>query len=152
MQFRELKVRKNPDCPVCSANPTITELIDYDEFCGVGRGNEVGEDVEHSEEITAVELKAKIDRGDKFTLVDVREPHEYAIAKIPTSKLIPLGTLAERVHELDTADEIVLQCKSGARSARALNQLKGLGFKKLKNLVGGITAWSTDVDPTVPKY
>ena len=152
MQFRELKVRKNPDCPVCGTHPTIKELIDYDEFCGIGRGNEEGEDVAESEEITAVELKAKIDRGDKFTLIDVREPHEYAIAKIPGSKLIPLGNIAERAHELDTADDIVLHCKMGGRSAKALNQLKGLGFKKLKNLTGGITAWSNDVDPSVPKY
>lgn len=152
MQFRELKVRKNPDCPVCGTNPTIKELIDYDEFCGIGRGNEQGEDVEENEEITAVELKAKMDRGDEFTLIDVREPHEYAIAQIPGAKLIPLATVAERAHELDTADEIVLHCKMGGRSAKALNILKQLGFKKLKNLTGGITAWSNDVDPSVPKY
>jgi len=152
MQFRELRVRKNPDCPMCGPNATIKELIDYDEFCGIGRGNEEGGDVEDSEEITAKELKAKMDRGDKFTLIDVREPHEYAIAQIPGSKLIPLATVAERAHELDTADDIVLHCKMGGRSAKALNVLKGLGFKKLKNLVGGITAWSDDVDPSVPKY
>ncbi|MGO8670378.1 MAG: molybdopterin-synthase adenylyltransferase MoeB [Capsulimonadaceae bacterium] len=152
MQFRELKVRKNPECPVCGANPTITELIDYEEFCNIGRGNEVSEEVEVSEEITAAELKEKMDRGDEFVLVDVREPHEYAIAKIPGSRLIPLATVVARAHELDTADEIVLHCKMGGRSAKALNQLKQLGFRKLRNLTGGITAWSNDVDPTVPKY
>ena len=152
MQFRELKLRKDPACPICGEHPTITELIDYDEFCGIGRGNEGGETLQESEEITATELKAKIDRGDNFTLVDVREPHEYAIAKIPGAKLIPLATVPERLHELDPDQEIVLQCKGGSRSARALDTLKQAGFKKLKNLVGGITAWSDDVDPTVAKY
>jgi len=152
MQFRELKVRKNPECPVCGPNATIKELIDYDEFCGVGRGGESAPEGIEREESSATELKAKMDRGDKFTLVDVREPYEYAICKIPGSKLIPLSTVAERAHELDKEGEIVLQCKSGRRSANALNQLKDLGFKHLKNLTGGITAWSDDVDPTVPKY
>lgn len=152
MSFRELKLRKNPECPVCGEHPTVTELIDYDEFCGIGRGNESAESVQDSEEITVQELKAKFDRGDKFVLVDVREPHEYSIARIPGSKLMPLGTVQQRTHELDTADEIILQCKSGARSARALQMLKTAGFKKLKNLKGGILAWSDEIDPSVPKY
>jgi adenylyltransferase/sulfurtransferase len=152
MSFRELKLRKNPDCPVCGEHPTVTKLIDYDEFCGIGRGNEEEVKMSDSEEISVKELKEKMDRGDEFVLVDVREPHEYAIAKIPGSKLIPLATVAERAHELDTADEIILQCKSGGRSARAMGVLKGLGFKKLKNLTGGITAWSNEIDPSVPKY
>ena len=152
MSFRELKLRKNPECPICSTHPTLTRLIDYDEFCGIGRGNEEGETLADSEEITARELKAKIDRGDKFTLIDVREPHEYAIAKIPGAKLVPLATVKDRLHEFDTADDIVVQCKMGGRSAQALQVLKQAGFKKVKNLVGGITAWSNDVDPTVPKY
>jgi adenylyltransferase/sulfurtransferase len=152
MQFRELKLRKNPECPICGTNPTIHELIDYQEFCGMGRGNEEGAELEESEEITAVELKAKMDRGDKFTLIDVREPHEWAIAKIPGAKLIPLATVPERLHELDSSEDIVLQCKGGTRSGKALQILKQAGFKKAKNLVGGITAWSNDVDPSVPKY
>ena len=152
MSFRELKLRKNPECPICSAHPTLTHLIDYDEFCGIGRGNESEETLADSEEITARELKAKIDRGDKFTLIDVREPHEYAIAKIPGAKLVPLATVKDRLHEFDTAGDIVVQCKMGGRSAQALQVLKQAGFKKVKNLVGGITAWSNDVDPTVPKY
>jgi len=152
MSFRELKLRKNPECPICGEHPTIDHLIDYDAFCGVGTGLDAETKVNETEEISATELKAKIDRGDKFTLIDVREPHEYAIGKIPGSKLVPLATLTERLHEFDTADDIVLQCKSGGRSARALATMKGAGFKKLKNLVGGITAWSNDVDQTVPKY
>ena len=104
------------------------------------------------EEITAKELDAKIKRGDKFTLVDVREPHEYAIARIPGSVLIPLGTVAERANELDPDSEIVLQCKGGVRSAQALGVLQQAGFKHLKNLKGGILAWSEDVDASVPKY
>jgi len=152
MSFRELKLRKNPECPICGENPTVTELIDYDEFCGIGRGNEAGEEVAVSEEITVQELKAKFDAGEKVVLVDVREPHEYAIARIPGSKLVPLGTVQQRVHEFDSADEIILQCKSGARSARALQMFKTAGFKKLKNLTGGITAWAEEIDPSVPKY
>jgi molybdopterin/thiamine biosynthesis adenylyltransferase/rhodanese-related sulfurtransferase len=153
MRFKELKLRKDPNCPICGTNPTVTELIDYEEFCGVGRGNEAPvEEEAPMQEITATELKAKIDRGDKFTLVDVREPHEYAIARIPGSKLIPLGTVADRTGDLDPEEEIVLQCKGGVRSAQALGILREKGFKKLVNLKGGILAWSEDVDPSVPKY
>ena len=104
------------------------------------------------EQITAKELKARQDRGDKFTLIDVREPYEYAIGHIPGSKLVPLGTIKERLHEFDTADDIVLHCKSGKRSSEALQIFKDAGFGKLHNLTGGILAWSDDVDPSVPKY
>jgi adenylyltransferase/sulfurtransferase len=152
MSFRELKLRKNPECPICGEHPTITELIDYEAFCGIGGPENKEAHLNKSEEITATELKAKFDRGDKFTLIDVREPHEYAIARIPGSKLVPLATVAERLHEFDTADDIILHCKSGMRSARALAVLKAAGFKKLQNLVGGITAWSKKVDPSVPLY
>ena len=151
MSFREFKVRKDPQCPICGEHPTITHLIDYDEFCGIGRGNE-GEPLTTNEEISAREVKAKQDRGDEFTLVDVREPYEYAIAKIPGAKLVPLGTVKDRLHEFDSSDEIVLHCKSGKRSAEALQMFRQAGFKKVKNLTGGITAWSEDVDPSVPKY
>ena len=154
MRFKELKLRKDPACPICGTNPTIDALIDYDEFCGVGRGNEspAEEATTPMQEITATELKAKIDRGDDFTLVDVREPYEYAIGSIPGSKLIPLATVSSRANELDPEQEIVLQCKGGVRSAQALEILRTQGFTKLINLKGGITAWSNDVDPTVPKY
>ena len=153
MRFKELKLRKDPDCPICGAHPTITELIDYEEFCGVGRGQESASSEDGSvPEITASELKAKMDRKEPFVLVDVREPNEYAIARIPGAKLIPLGQIAERASELDTADEIVLHCRSGVRSAQALRQLQQAGFKRLENLKGGILAWSDEVDPAVPKY
>lgn len=150
MKFRELKLRKNPDCPICGPNPTVTELIDYQEFCGVTPQHEVS--VGQEFEITPAELKAKMDRGDDFMLIDVREPEEYAIARIPGSRLIPRGTLPERVHELSSADDIVVHCKSGVRSGMAVDFLKQAGFRRVKNLVGGILRWSDDVDPTVPKY
>jgi molybdopterin/thiamine biosynthesis adenylyltransferase/rhodanese-related sulfurtransferase/molybdopterin converting factor small subunit len=150
MKFRELKLRKNPDCPICGVNPTIHKLIDYQEFCGVTHQPEV--EVGADFEITPLELKEKMDRGDQFVLVDVREPEEFAIARIPGSKLIPRATLPERLHELSTADDIVVHCKSGMRSGMAVEFMKQAGYRKVKNLVGGITRWSDDVDPSVPKY
>jgi len=150
MKFRELKLRKNPDCPICGENPTIRELIDYEEFCGVGLQEEVNLGSEF--EITPLELKAKLDRKDDFVLIDVREPEEYAIARIPGARLIPKATLPERLHELSTADEIVVHCRSGVRSGQSVEFLKQAGYRKVKNLVGGILRWSDDVDPTVPKY
>ena len=150
MKFRELKLRKNPECPICGENPTIHGLIDYEEFCGITHQPQV--DVGADFEITPVDLKAKIDRGDDFVLVDVREPEEYAICRIPGSKLVPLRTVAERLHELSSADEIVVHCRSGVRSGQAVEFMKQAGYRKVKNLVGGILRWSDDVDPTVPKY
>jgi len=153
MKFREVKLQKDPECPVCSANPSITKLIDYEQFCGIGLGQEEATvDTNGIPEITVQQLKAKIDKKEKFTLVDVREPHEYQIGKIPGSRLIPLGEIAVRAAELDTADEIILQCRSGGRSAKALQTLSGMGFKRLKNLRGGILAWSKEIDPSVPQY
>jgi sulfur-carrier protein adenylyltransferase/sulfurtransferase len=153
LTFKELKLRKDTDCPICGDHPTIDHLIDYNEFCGIGRGDEgPAGDGKPMEEISAVEVKAKMDSGEPFTLIDVREPYEYAIARIPGSKLVPLGTIEERLHEFDTADEIVLHCKSGKRSAEALRIMQSAGFKKLANLQGGILAWSRDVDPSVPTY
>jgi sulfur-carrier protein adenylyltransferase/sulfurtransferase len=152
MQFRELKLQKDPNCPICGPNRTITELIDYEEFCGI-RGEETApQEVEESEEMTVRELKARMDRGDRLTVIDVREPYEYAIARIPGTKLIPLGQIEERAGELDPNEEIILQCRSGKRSADALNRLKAKGFTRLKNLVGGVLAWSDEIDPKVPKY
>ncbi len=151
MSFRELKVRKDPACPLCGTNPSIKELIDYETFCGVGRGNE--EKFEAAgQEIDALTLKDWMDAKKKFVLVDVREPQEFEIAAIPGAKLIPLGQLAGRVSELDTADEIVLQCHHGSRSARAQAALAKFGFKKTYNLAGGIDAWATDVEPGMPRY
>src|SRR5579864_5184924 len=150
MRFRELKLRRNIDCPVCGDHPTIRELIDYQQFCGIP--NQTHEPVAAEGDIDPVEVKAKIDRGDPFVLIDVREPHEYQICKIPDAKLIPLGDLPKRVNELDSADEIVAHCKSGVRSAKAVDFLKQAGFKKVRNMKGGILAWSDKVDPSVPKY
>ncbi len=152
MKFRELKLKKDPNCPICGANATIHELIDYEEFCGI-RGEEApAQEIQQSEEITVQELKARMDRGEKLTVIDVREPYEFSIARIPGTTLIPLGQIAERSGELDPNEEIILHCRSGKRSADALNQLKAKGFTKLKNLTGGILAWSDDIDPTVAKY
>jgi len=149
MKFRELKLRRNPECPVCGDHPTVTKLIDYHQFCGVPQQAEAPKPVEG--DIDPVEVKARIDRGDKFRLLDVREPHEYQIARIPTSQLIPLGELPKRLSELDSTMEIVAHCKSGVRSAKAVDLLKQAGFHA-RNMKGGILAWSDKVDPTVPKY
>ncbi|HTA52094.1 MAG TPA: molybdopterin-synthase adenylyltransferase MoeB [Candidatus Acidoferrum sp.] len=150
MKFRELKLRKNPDCPVCGTHPTQKGLIDYAEFCGV-RGEEAPSTVTNIPEITPRELKARLDKGDDIYVLDVREPHEYQICNI-NGHLIPLGELPQRVHELDSSKEIVAHCKSGKRSAQAVEFLRGAGFKKIQNLKGGILAWSDEVDPSVPKY
>jgi sulfur-carrier protein adenylyltransferase/sulfurtransferase len=150
MRFRELKLRRNPECPVCGDRPTIRELIDYQEFCGIP--NQPHEPAPAEGDIEPAEVKAKMDRGDKFVLIDVREPHEYQICSIPNAKLIPLGDLPKRVNELNSADEIVAHCKSGMRSAKAVEFLKQSGFRKVRNMKGGILAWSDKVDPTVPKY
>ncbi|HEX7086657.1 MAG TPA: molybdopterin-synthase adenylyltransferase MoeB [Vicinamibacterales bacterium] len=152
MKFRELKLRKDPDCPVCGTNPTVKELIDYEQFCGVGPHAPQAEAGSQSDEITVTELKARMDRGDDVFVLDVREPHEYEINRIPGSTLIPLGDLPERFPELDANREIITQCKSGVRSARAANFLREHGFKNVKNLKGGILAWVDQVDPSQPKY
>src|SRR6266705_2283497 len=149
MKFRELKLRKNPDCPACGKNPTITKLIDYQEFCGI-RGEEAPAEVTASE-MQVEELKKRLDRGDDLFVLDVREPHEYQICNID-GHLIPLGDLPNRVNELDTSREIVAHCRSGVRSAKAVNFLRQAGFKKVHNLAGGILAWADRVDPKMPKY
>jgi adenylyltransferase/sulfurtransferase len=150
MKFRELKLRKNPECPVCGEHPTVTKLIDYAEFCGI-RGEEAPAPPTTVPEITPRELKARLDRGDDIYIVDVREPHEYQICNIG-GHLIPLGDLASRVNELDSSREIVAHCRTGKRSAQAAEFLLKAGFRKISNLKGGILAWSDEVDPSVPKY
>ncbi len=154
MNFREVKFRKNPKCPVCSDKPTITELIDYEAFCGLRRGDEAKENgaAMGVQEISVRELKQKMDRKEKFTLIDVREPSEYQINQIPGAKLIPLGNIAEHANELDTADDIIVHCHFGGRSAKAVDLLQKMGFRKVKNLAGGIDAWSQEVDPSCPRY
>jgi len=150
--FREFRIRKDPKCPICGDNPTIHQLIDYDQFCGIPQADAEAAKEMDVPSISPAELKAKLDRKEKFVLVDVREPYEYEICSIPGSKLIPLGELPARLSELDSADDIVLHCKVGGRSAKALRVLQEAGFRKLNNLKGGIAGWSEEVDPSVPKY
>lgn len=150
MKFRELRLRKDPDCPVCGPNATIKELIDYDEWCGVPSTPEAGLAGEFV--ITPEALKAKLDRREPVVLVDVREPMEWRINRIEGATLVPLATLPQRVNQISTADEIVLYCKMGSRSAQAVNFLRELGFRKVKNLAGGIDAWVERVDPSLPNY
>jgi sulfur-carrier protein adenylyltransferase/sulfurtransferase len=151
MRFRELKLRKNPECPACGEHPTITKLIDYAEFCGV-RGEEAASAAQTTvPEIAPRELKSRLDRGDELFILDVREPHEYQICNLG-GHLIPLGELSRRVNELDSSREIVVHCRSGKRSAEAVEFLRSAGFRKVLNLKGGILAWSDEVDPSAPKY
>ena len=151
MRFREFKLKKNPDCPICGAHRTIDKLIDYEEFCGI-RGEEAPVvSIAGMPEITPRELKARLDKGDDLYILDVREPHEYQICNL-NGHLIPLGELPRRVSELDSSREIVAHCRSGKRSADAVEFLRQAGFKKIWNLKGGILAWSDEVDPSVPKY
>ena len=152
MHFRELKLRKNPECPICGDHRTITKLIDYHQFCGVPQQPAKQESQLTESEIEVTAVKEKLDRGDKFVLIDVREPHEYQICHIPAAKLIPLGEIGKRLGELDPEADIVIHCKSGMRSARACGILKAAGFKHVRNMKGGILAWSDQVDPSVPKY
>jgi molybdopterin/thiamine biosynthesis adenylyltransferase/rhodanese-related sulfurtransferase/molybdopterin converting factor small subunit len=149
MSFRELKLRKNPECVVCGPHPTVTKLIDYEAFCGVTQQTAAAPGIP---EIPVEELKAMRDRGDDFVLVDVREPHEVAICALPESVKIPLGTLPANLSRLSTADEIVVHCKTGARSAKAVQLLHEAGFRKVRNLVGGIQSWAERIDPTMPRY
>ena len=149
MKFSELKIRKDPDCPVCGANPTVKELIDYEQFCGVRGGEQPV--AAGASEITPVELKKRLDSGEDIFILDVREPHEYEICNLQ-GHLIPLGELPKRVQELDPNREIVAHCKGGVRSAKAVAFLQEAGFKNVVNLSGGISRWAADVDPSMPKY
>ena len=148
MQFRTVKLRKDPTCPACGTHE-IRELIDYEQFCGISN---VPDPTEGVPEICPAELATRLTRGDDFDLIDVREPHEWTIGRLPQARLVPLGTLTEALPSLDSAREIVVYCKGGTRSARAVRQLQAAGFRKVWNLAGGILRWSEDVDPRVPKY
>jgi len=154
MHFRELKLRKDPDCPVCGTHPTVKKLIDYEQFCGLRPAASEAAPVSASNalEITAVELKQRLDRGDKLRIIDVREPNEWQINRIPGAQLIPLGEIPRRYAELDPEEEFVMQCKIGGRSAKAADFLRSVGFKRVLNLRGGILEWIDKVDPTLPKY
>ena len=170
MSFRTLKLRKNPECPVCGPNPTVTELIDYDQFCGIAPPTELGPlevaqnaavgsapVVDGIPQITVEQLKSKIDAREAFTLLDVREPHEVPIASLG-APLIPVGQIEQRVNEVsdlvagDKSAEIVLHCRSGARSQKAAVALHNAGFTNVQNLTGGILAWADKIDPTMAKY
>ncbi len=151
MKFTELKLKKDPDCPICGRTPTIKSLIDYEAFCGLRRGEhafELGEE----NEITATQLKQLIDSGERVNLIDVREPHEYEICRIEGSKLIPFSEIPNRLNELSLTDPYVFHCHIGARSASAVSFLRQLGFKNVKNLKGGIDAWAIEIDPSIPRY
>ncbi len=147
LEFRELKLEKDPDCPVCGRHPTVTELIDYEAFCGIG-----AEPPYDGVEVTANDLKGELNAGKPIVIVDVREPHEYEIARIDGAVLIPLGELPARLHELDDHADIVTHCHHGARSLKALEILKAAGFAKVRSLRGGIDAWAVNVDAEMPRY
>jgi rhodanese-related sulfurtransferase len=151
MRFRELKLRRDPECPVCGDHPTIKALVDYDAFCGITppQAQPVAAGVP---EVTVEELKKQLDRGDNVFVLDVREPNEYQICKIAGSKLIPLGELPLRVAELDRDREMVVHSKMGGRSAKAVALLQERGFTRVRNLKGGILAWIDRVDPSQSKY
>ena len=152
MSFDFVNLRKNPNCKICGPNPEVTELIDYEEFCGVpGHDHEEGS-VGGDWDIEVRQLAGKLQQGENIHLLDVREPHELEISRLDGADLIPLGQLAARLSELDSADEMVVFCKSGTRSARALELLASAGFRKVKNLKGGINAWAQEVDPSLPIY
>ena len=150
MRFRELKLRKNPDCVVCGKHPTVTKLIDYEEFCGL-RGQEQPVATTGIPEITVEELKQRLDAKDDLFILDVREPHEYQICNL-SGYLVPLNDLPKRVHELDPSKDMVVHCRSGVRSAKAVDFLRQAGFTKTRNLAGGILAWADRIDPKMPKY
>ncbi|HEU5341152.1 molybdopterin-synthase adenylyltransferase MoeB [Edaphobacter sp.] len=166
MNFRQLKLRKNPDCPVCGTHPTVTELIDYDQFCGIEKPTSVGPlevardkavadaaVVDGIPQISVEALKKKLDAKENVFVLDVREPHEYQIANLG-APLIPLGTIESRLSEIAAHknDEVIVHCRSGARSQKAAVALKAAGFTNVSNLTGGILAWADKIDPTMPKY
>jgi adenylyltransferase/sulfurtransferase len=150
MSFREMKLRKDPNCPICGENPTVTELIDYEEFCGTPQAN-AAEEKNGVPEITVQELKRKMDSGGGLNVLDVREPHEYEVANIG-AKLVPLGELPQRLAEFGRDENFAIHCKTGGRSAKAVKLLHDAGFQHVYNVKGGITAWSEEIDPSVPKY
>ena len=162
MRFRELTIRKNPECAICGPRPTVTELIDYESFCATGQESGVGgregalvssgEMLAHTAEVSVEELKAMRDRGDAVVLVDVREPHEWSISDLPGSVKIPLGTLAESLAKLSKDDEIVVYCRTGGRSGNAVQFLTQKGYGKAKNLVGGINKWAERIDRSLSRY
>jgi len=150
MRFREFKIRRSPKCPICSDRPTITELIDYEQFCGLRPAVQVAAPM--SAEINVLELKARMDRNESLFVVDVRNSNEFQIGRIPGTILIPLGDLPNRLSEIPKDREVIVHCKSGLRSGAAIEFLKSQGYTKLVNVTGGILEWSDKIDPSVPKY
>jgi adenylyltransferase/sulfurtransferase len=150
MTFREVKLRRDADCPICGDHPTIRALVDYDAFCGITPARPAS--APEIPEMTPEELKARLDRGDDLHVLDVREPHEHQICRIEGSTLMPLGQIAARAPELDPSRDLVVHCRSGTRSARAAALLRERGFTRVWNLRGGILGWIDRVDPTQPKY
>jgi molybdopterin/thiamine biosynthesis adenylyltransferase/rhodanese-related sulfurtransferase len=152
MRFRELRLRKNPDCPVCGDHPTVTKLIDYEQFCGIRPATKEESELKNGiPQLSVTDLKRRIDAGEDLFILDVREPFEYQIANIG-GKLIPQGEVPQRLNEIDRNREIIVHCKSGARSQRIAEYLKQQGYSEVVNVAGGILAWSNQVDPSVPKY
>jgi sulfur-carrier protein adenylyltransferase/sulfurtransferase len=152
MRFRELKLRKNPECPVCGLNPTVTQLIDYQQFCGITPETAEEKKLKNGiPQMTVKELKQRLDAGEDLLVLDVREPYEYQIANIG-GKLIPQNDVPQRLAEIDRDREIVVQCRTGARSQRIAEFLQQSGYPKVANLAGGIHAWSDEIDPSIPKY
>jgi len=153
MSFQEFKIRRNPRCPMCGDQPTIKALVDYDQFCGIrGQESPAAMPADAAGEITVEDLHRRLQQGDKVVILDVRNPEEYQICKIAGSTLVPLPVLPQRFGELDKSREMIVHCKSGMRSAKAIQFLKQQGFTKLKNLKGGILAWADKIDPRLPKY
>ena len=155
MRFRELKLSRDPECPVCGDNPSVTQLIDYERFCGIEPDEKGSASMSMEEsELTVVQLKEALDRGDQITLIDVREPYEWDIGNLGPqgAKIIPLGELPRRFGEIDSSSDVVVYCRSGARSGRAADFLRGQGFVRVRNLEGGILAWSDEIDPSIPRY
>ena len=150
MSFREMKLRKDPNCPVCGENPTVTELIDYQEFCGIPQAA-AAEQANGVPEISVTDLKRKMDAGENINVLDVREPHEYEVANIGV-RLVPLGELPQRLAEFDQNENFAIHCKTGGRSAKAVKLLQDAGFQNVYNVKGGITAWSEEIDPSIPTY
>jgi adenylyltransferase/sulfurtransferase len=153
MAFQEFRVRRNPKCPACGDNPSITKLIDYEQFCGL-RGQEAAPPapLDSQSELTVEDLKRRLDQHEKLFILDVRNPEEYQLCRIPGSTLIPLPELSRRFRELDGEREIIVHCKSGMRSLKAQQFLRAQGFRAVKNLKGGILAWADKIDPSMPKY
>jgi adenylyltransferase/sulfurtransferase len=148
MKFREFKLRRDPECPVCGDHPSITAPIDYEFFCGTA----ASDDVDTVPEISVQELKRRLDANEPLTLIDVREPYEYEVARIESANLIPLGELPARLDEIASSRDVIVHCHSGARSAHAVQMLRESGRRNAFNLAGGIDAWSREVDPAVPRY